>query len=50
MKLRLKDRILVMLQSFFLCVLGLFFTGSFLWFILLLIPLTYVIIGGKKHV
>jgi len=50
MKLRLKDRILVMLQSFFLCVLGFFFTGSFLWFILLLVPLTYVIIGGGKHV
>ncbi len=50
MKLRLKDRILVMLQSFFLCVLGFFFTGSFLWFILLIIPIVYVWLGGKKHV
>lgn len=50
MNLRLKDRILVMLQSFFICVVGYFFTGSFLWFIMLLIALVYVIIGGKKHV
>ena len=50
MNLNLKDRILVMLQVFFLCVIGYFFTGSFLWFIFLLIALIYVIIGGKKHV
>lgn len=50
MKLRLKDRILVMLQSFFLSVLGYFFTGSFLWFIILFIAFMYVLIGGKNHV
>ncbi len=50
MNIKLKDRILVMFSSFFYAVLGLFFTGSFLWFIIVLAALMYVIIGGKKHV
>lgn len=50
MNIKLKDRILVMLSSFFYGVLGLFFTGSFLWFLILLPTLLFVVIGGKKHV
>jgi hypothetical protein len=50
MNVRLKDRILVMLSSFFYGVLGYFFTGSMWWFLILLVALLFVGIGGKKHV
>lgn len=45
-----KDRVLVALSSFFYAVVGLFFTGSFLFFLIPLIGIIYAIIGGKKHV
>ncbi len=45
-----KDRVLVLLSSFFWAVVGLFFTGSFLFFLIPVIGLIYVIIGGRKHV
>jgi hypothetical protein len=46
MNIRLKDRILVMLSSFFYGVLGYFFTGS----LIVCAALLFVCIGGKKHV
>ena len=50
MRLNLKDRILVMLSSVFYATLGFFFTGSFLWYLILVVALIYVVVGGKKHV
>lgn len=45
-----KERIYVALSSYFLAVIGLFFTGSSLWFLLVLVAIVYAVIGGKKHV
>jgi hypothetical protein len=45
-----KDRVLVFLSSFFWAVVGLFFTGSFLFFLIPVLGVIYVFIGGKKHV
>lgn len=45
-----KNRIYVCLGTYFLATLGLFFTGSPWWFVLLLGGLIFVILGGKKHV
>ncbi|MCD4826316.1 MAG: hypothetical protein K8Q99_00885 [Acholeplasmataceae bacterium] len=50
MNIKIKDRILVMLSSFFYGVLGYFFTGSLWWFLIVLAALLFVCIGGKKHV
>lgn len=48
--MRKKDRILVVLSSFFWSVVGLFFTGSFLFFLIPLFAIPFLFIGGKKHV
>ncbi len=48
--LKRKDRIYVSIGTYFLAMLGLFFTGSSWWFLLLLVGIVYVIVGGKKHV
>ena len=45
-----KDRIYVALGSYFLSMLGLFFTSSALWFLMIIPAIVYVIFGGKKHV
>jgi hypothetical protein len=48
--MRKKDRILVALSSFFWAVVGLFFTGSFLFFLIPLAGVIYAVLGGRKHV
>jgi len=48
--MKLKDRILVMLSSYFWAVIGLFFTGSFLFFAIPVVAVIYLFVGGKKHV
>jgi hypothetical protein len=48
--MRTKDRILVALSSFFWAVVGLFFTGSFLFFLIPLAGIIYAVLGGRKHV
>jgi len=48
--MKLKDRILVMLSSYFWAVIGLFFTGSFLFFVIPVAAIAYLFVGGKKHV
>jgi hypothetical protein len=48
--MKLKDRILVMLSSYFWAVIGLFFTGSFLFFVIPVAAIVYLFVGGKKHV
>jgi hypothetical protein len=48
--MKLKDRILVMLSSYFWAVIGLFFTGSFLFFVIPVAAIIYLFVGGKKHV
>ena len=48
--MKLKDRVLVLLSSYFWAVLGLFFTGSFLFFIIPVVAVVYLFVGGKKHV
>jgi len=45
-----KDRLMVFLSSYMFGVLGLFFFGSFLFFLIPLAALIYVLIGGRKHV
>lgn len=46
--MRFKDRFLVLLSSYFWAILGLFFTSSFLFFILPVAALVYLFVGGKK--
>ncbi len=48
--MRTKDRILVALSSFFYATVGLFFTGSFLFFLIPLAGVAYAMFGGRKHV
>ena len=48
--MKLKDRILVILSSYFWAVIGLFFTGSFLFFVIPVAAIVYLFVGGKKHV
>lgn len=48
--MRLKDRILVLLASYFWAILGLFFTSSWLFFILPVAAIVYLFVGGRKHV
>lgn len=50
MNIKTKDKKFVVLSSFFYGVLGYFFTGSLWWFLILIIALLFVCIGGKKHV
>lgn len=45
-----KDRVMIFLSSYFLGVLGLFFFGTFLFFLIPLSAFIYLLIGGKKHV
>ncbi len=45
-----KDRIYIAFGTYFIAMLGLFFTGTAWWFTLLLLGILYVIFGGKKHV
>jgi hypothetical protein len=45
-----KNRVYMALSSYFLAMIGLFFTGSAWWFLLVLIAIIYIFIGGKKHV
>lgn len=48
--MKTKDRVLVFLSSFFWGTIILFFTGSFLGFLIPCLALVYVWIGGRKHV
>lgn len=48
--MNLKKRLLITSGLYFWAVIGLFFTGSLLFFILPLAGLAYVLIGGKTHV
>ncbi|MGE4319847.1 MAG: hypothetical protein AB7E61_00190 [Acholeplasmataceae bacterium] len=48
--MRKLDKTLVVLSSYFYAVIGLFFTGSLWWFILIPFVTLLVVIGGKKHV
>ncbi len=48
--MNLKQRLLITAALYFWAIVGLFFTGSFLLFMLPLGGLVYVLIGGKKHV
>ena len=48
--MRLKDRVLVLLSSYFWAILGLFFTSSWLFFILPVAAIVYLFVGGRKHV
>lgn len=45
-----KNRIYVALGSYFLATLGLFFTGTPWWYLLIVPAILFIIIGGKKHV
>lgn len=45
-----KDRWIIVLSSLFYVMLGVFFTGSFLWLLLLIPGVYYIIKGGKKDV
>ncbi|MFA6801458.1 MAG: hypothetical protein WCR19_05070 [Acholeplasmataceae bacterium] len=44
------DKFLVILASYFYAVLGLFFTGWWIWFLVIVFAGLWVFIGGKKHV
>ena len=46
----LKDRILSLLSFSFYIVVFIWYTGEFLGLLFLLIPIVYIILGGKKHV
>lgn len=48
--MKLKYRFYVLLSSYTWAVIGLFFTGSLMFFMLPLASLIYLLIGGKKHV
>jgi hypothetical protein len=48
--MKLKNRFYVLVSSFTWAVIGLYFTGSLLFFLLPLIAFGYMLIGGKKHV
>ncbi|MBU1142355.1 MAG: hypothetical protein KKH92_01780 [Firmicutes bacterium] len=45
-----KDRLLILLSSYFWAILGLFLTGSFLFFIIPVAALLYLLFGGEKRV
>ncbi|MDO9629100.1 MAG: hypothetical protein Q7I99_04290 [Acholeplasmataceae bacterium] len=44
-----KDRLLVFLSSYFWAILGLFLTGSFLFFIIPVYAFLYLLFGGEKR-
>jgi hypothetical protein len=46
--MKTKDRILVLLSTFFWAMLGLFFFGTALFYVLPIIALFYVFLGGKR--
>jgi len=48
--MNLKDRILVLLASYFWAILGLFFLSTWLFFILPVAAFVYLFVGGRKHV
>ncbi len=45
-----RDRIYIALGTYFLATLGLFFTGSIWWYLIIMPAIIFVILGGKKHV
>ncbi|MFA7589357.1 MAG: hypothetical protein WCY22_03240 [Acholeplasmataceae bacterium] len=45
-----KDRMMVLLSSYFWATLGLFFTGTFWFFLLPVFAMIFTFFGGKKHV
>jgi len=45
-----RDQLLIVLSSYFYAILGLFFTGWWIWFLLIPIALVISIVGGKKRV
>ncbi|MBU1141474.1 MAG: hypothetical protein KKG64_03020 [Firmicutes bacterium] len=47
--MKTKDRILILLSSYFWAIMGLFFTSSFVFFLLPVAAIVYLFIGGKKH-
>jgi hypothetical membrane protein len=48
--MKTKDRFLIVLSSYFWALIGVFFTGSFLFFILVGLAFIYLFVGGRKHV
>ncbi len=48
--MKLKYRFYILFSAYTWATIGLFLTGSLLFFILPLAGLIYVLIGGKKHV
>ena len=45
-----KNRIYIALYSYFLSMIGMFFTGTAWWFLLTIIAVVYIFAGGRKHV
>ncbi|MDY0075084.1 MAG: hypothetical protein RBR75_04360 [Acholeplasmataceae bacterium] len=48
--MKLKQRFYIMISAYTWAIIGLFFTGSFWFFILPAGALLYLLIGGKRHV
>jgi len=44
------NRICIALYSYFLSMVGMFFTGSAWCFLIFLSAIIYIFVGGKKHV
>ncbi len=45
-----RDRVYITFGTYFIAMIGLFFTGTAWWFVLLPIGVIYIFVGGKKHV
>ena len=45
-----KNRIYIAFGTYFIATIGLFFTGTALWYLLIIPALIYVFIGGRNHV
>jgi len=45
-----RDKVLVILASYFYAIIGLFFTGWWIWFIFIPIAIVLSVLGGKKNV
>jgi len=48
--IKIRDRVLIFLSSYFWAILGLLITGSFIFFLIPVAAFVYLIIGGNKNV
>ena len=44
------NRVFVALGTYFIATIGLFFTGSVWWYLLVPVGIAYIFFGGRKHV